>query len=91
MSIKFTFPFTVRAGFEELLLIISCPFMVTIPLTSDDNPYDTIEESELTPGFTAPPAILDNPYETIDDNELIPGFIALPTTVLTFPPRIVLF
>jgi hypothetical protein len=54
MSIKFTFPFTVRAGFEELLLIISCPFIVIIPLTSDDNPYDTIEESELTPGFTAP-------------------------------------
>jgi hypothetical protein len=61
MSIKFTFPFTVRAGFEELLLIISCPFIVTMPLTSDERPYEIIEESELTPGFMDPDATVDNP------------------------------
>jgi hypothetical protein len=49
ISIKFNLPFTVRAGFEELLLIISCPFIVIIPLTSDDNPYEIIEDKELTP------------------------------------------
>jgi hypothetical protein len=75
MSIKFTFPFTVRAGFEELLLIISCPFIVTMPLTSDERPYEIIEESELTPGFTIPEVTDERPYEIIEERELTPGFV----------------
>jgi hypothetical protein len=41
-------------------------------VTSDESPYETIEESVETPGFVAPAATVERPYETIEESEESP-------------------
>ena len=47
-----------------------------------ESPYETIDDSDETPGFIEPAATVDNPYETIDDSDETPE----PGTLLRYVP-----
>jgi len=54
----------------------NCDLNTALPIIETvERPYDTIEDSDETPGFIDPAPTVERPYDIIDDNDETPGFI----------------